>query len=430
MGLSLMSNFFYDVVRMFSGKILIRLNDGPFTAVQIMELFGKQIQRLEIIDRSETTSSKLEKYLQLIIEYCEKDKLTELHLDLGKRGPKCKQIIINESMAYFTKINKLTIKTPRILFDYEHFLTSISYTAKHLQHLKFNGGVLQGSWSQLSAMNNLLELQIHSSGMLFEDIDPEDFKLFLLSNPLLEVFDVTSRYGCTPKVIKTLVNSCPNLKVFGDRYTDTSYMYSYDRIGSFKHLREIALTTYGNFGNIRQSLANITKKLEKIELFYPSAYSAHVGRTDGFNANFNDWLHSTPISFNFGHKWEYGDIENILRSLNDEKRSSIRSMRLGISYIGNSKKNYGLTNLIEQTPKLETLDIVSCVRTCSCSNNINIYFVIQIIRKTLEQQQSSNNKKAKLLLLRLILNQKTWNEIQSFQIDDLWQKISIEMLPY
>lgn len=427
MELSKMSDFFDDILHMIGGKILVSLNE-PLNAVRILKSFGKRIQRLEIIDRSETKSSKLEKYLRLIIKYCEKDKLTELHLDLGKRGPKCNKSIINESMAYFTKIKKLTIKTPLIFFDYEDFLISLSYTAKHLQHLKFSGGLLKGSWSQLSAMTNLIELRIHSSGMLFDDIDYKDFELFLESIPSLEVFDVTSRYGFAP-IVETLVNHCPNLKVFGDRYTATPYMCSYNQIERFKHLREVTLSTYGNFQNIRQSVANISNKLEKFELFYSSAYSEHFRISDGFNAYSYNWLHSAEINLNFTHRWEYLEIKNILESFNGEKRSCIRSMRIGVIDFDNSyaSNNSSVINLIELTPKLEQLDIVCCIRTCSCSKNIDIHSFIQCIRYTLKQLSNTENVKP---MIRLILNQKTWNEIQNVQIEDLKRKVSIEMLPY
>lgn len=276
MELSYMSDFFRDVFFDHLGsKVRYNSNDGPYTAAELLELFGKRIRQLTIVDHSDSANSKLEKYLRLIIAHCEKDILTELHLDLGKRGLKCDKHVIEESMAYFTNINKLTIETPNVFVDYDEFLVKLSTTARNIQSLQFECIYWKGSWSTLSAWTNLIELRINCNGKgnEFDSIDLNDFAILVRANPSLEVFDISSRQLLIP-IFDLLAECCPNLRVYGDRYKTFEnknygrFLGRYDNIQHFKNLREITLTCLSDhFFDIQCALSNASETLETLNIF-------------------------------------------------------------------------------------------------------------------------------------------------------------------
>lgn len=412
MELSYMSDYFREIFSNYlSKKVLYNINEGPYTADQLFKLFGERIHRLKMVDRSESETNKLETYLRLIIaNYYSTDMLTELHFDLGIRLARCNQTVIEESMAYFTKINKLTIKTPSVFYDYRHFLVRLSTTARNLRILEFKGVCWRGSWSTLTAWTNLIELRIICNGNGLDLFEFDDIETFVRANPSLEVFETSGRRILT-SLLNLLSDRCPNMRIYGDRHIrfgiQTHHLFTADRyinVRHFKNIRELSLTSVlWDFSDIKCALVNASKTLESLNIFVEKTAVNPVHQRD-------------PIKYNLPNL----KIIRIINGSNgvlDALFEIVHECNVRILHIATTEyasiTHDDLAKALDIAPQIKILDIASASMQISSYQRKEELEAVKLIRclRFKRKNMSSTNIENVEPPLHIIINKNQWREM-------------------
>lgn len=178
---------------------------------KIIEVFGKSMRKIKM--DKENALGDFAWFLDLVIRYCSKGRLTELQL-IGFNFNEADNM--EQAMPFFSNLRKLTLVQGYGLLD-DRFLARTSAIAINLTHLTLEGTHLSGEWLSAGGMTKLKELRLH-----FFRNPINGLSEFLRTKSQLEVFICIDCEDIFPTVASTLITHCSRLKTFVDCHSQSS----------------------------------------------------------------------------------------------------------------------------------------------------------------------------------------------------------------
>lgn len=410
-----MDKYYKDLItKWIIGKKLLNLRGMPQSSKdEVFEVFGKSMRKFVIYE------SDFLNFLNTIIKYCAPNRLTEVELNLkqpmneGESTTSTPLYHIPMSMSILSNIRKFKLNVLRFQRNstFDDFLNALLVSATNLTHLNLFHVDMEGNWLKQTKMLNLYELRIlRPCGVSIARL-----KIFLGCLPKLRRFTYKGDTDIT-SIASTLIEKCPNLEVFEDVHTSTSYLREplsvretrYSFLASFANLHTVTLTSYTFCGC---DLYHALVKLANLNIVHLKVF-ANLEQAEAFNE-----VDRKRIMENcsFSHFVSLSSLELDVRNYRLDGAIHCEFLLLFATQLKNLEKftlqNSRLANInkiIESLPQIRTLAISQVTFKHLPVEMRKIVRVLRAIRQASDMYEDR-------VVLNMIVNIQQWRELQVYK---------------
>lgn len=413
-----MDTYYKDLItKWIVGKKLLNLRGMTQSCKdQIFEVFGKTMRKFIIYE------SDFLNFLETIIKYCAPARLTEVELNL--KQPMVDNVFMDLdyiplSMPILTNIRKFKLNVLRFqrYSSFDDFLHALLVAATNLNYLHLFHVDIEGHWLKPKKMLNLYELRILKPCV----VSIPHLTIFLSRLPNLHRFTYKGDTDIT-SVGSTLLENCPNLEVFEDIHTASSYRRDamalrhtrYTFLASFANLNTITLTSYTFCGcDLYYPLTKLAtnKNIVHLKVF------ANLEQAETFNEAERQRILQTC---SFSHFASLSSMELDVRNYRLEGAVHCEFVLLFATQLKNLEKFTLQSSRVTNVNKL--IESLPQIRTMSISQITFKHLPVEMrkIVRTLRAIRQANDMEDDDVVLQLIVNIEQWRELQVYKdIDKL-----------
>ncbi|XP_037028682.1 uncharacterized protein LOC119068924 [Bradysia coprophila] len=399
------------ITKWIIGKKMLNLRGMTQSAKdEIFEIFGQTMRKCIIYE------SDFLNFLDTIIKYCAPGRLTQVELNL--KQPMAENAFLNTnyiplSMPILSNIRKFKLNVLRFqrYSSFDHFLNALLVNATNLAYLHLFHVDIEGDWLKQTNKLNLYELRILKPCV----ISMTHLKIFLKSLPKLNTFTFKGDSDIT-SIGTSLVESCPNLEVFEDIHTATSYRRNtmsmrhtrYNFLASFNNLKIVTLTSYTFCGCDLYCALRYLATTNIVQL----KIHANLEQSETFNEEERKQILQ---SCSFSHFTSLTCLELDVHNYRLDGLLHCEFLMLFATQLKNlekfslqSSKLTNINKLIETLPQIRTFSISQITTKHLPVEMRKIVRTLRAIRQTSDMYEDK-------VVLRLIVNIEQWRELQVYK---------------